>query len=193
MLQSGKKQRLVKCKADGCVNTFSRQVGSFQSWCSTGCAIKIARTRQAATKRKEMARRKARLKTRSQWIVVAQRAFNGFIRVRDAALPCISCGLYTEDRFGGGWDCGHYRSAGANPELRFEELNAHKQCKRCNSSTRGLSGNVVNYRIGLLKKIGQENLAWLEGPHEPKKYTITDLIEIKKRYSKLTREICNKG
>ena len=102
----------------------------------------------------------------------AQRAFNAYIRARDVDLPCISCGDFTPMTRGGDYDCGHYRSVGANPELRFEELNAHKQCKRCNSH---LSGNIVNYRIGLLMRIGEEKVAWLEGPHEPKKYTIEDL------------------
>ncbi len=64
----------------------------------------------------------------------AQKAFNAYIRARDAALPCISCGeTNPPDLHGGQWDCGHFKTVGAYPELRFEERNAHKQCKSCNA------------------------------------------------------------
>jgi len=52
-----------------------------------------------------------------------------------------------------------------------------------------MSGNIVEYRINLKEKIGAEKLAWLEGPHEPKKYTIEQIIEIKRLYRELTRKI----
>ena len=84
------------------------------------------------------------------------------------------------------FDAGHYRSVGANPELRFEELNCNSQCVRCN---RELSGNVANYRINLLKKIGEENLAWLEGSHEPKRYKIDDLKEVIAKYKAKCKEV----
>ena len=47
----------------------------------------------------------------------------------------------------------------------------------------------MDYRINLVKRIGQEAVDWLEGPHEPCKYTIQDLIEIKLQFTKMKREL----
>lgn len=138
---------------------------------------------------KEQRKAKEKLKTRSDWMREAQKAFNRFIRLRDYKEPCISCGAYPNDLglvMGSRIDAGHYRSVGSCPELRFEELNCAKQCTRCN---REMSGNVVNYRINLIERIGIEKVEWLEGPHDPKKYTIDDLKEIKSKYTKLANEM----
>jgi len=59
-------------------------------------------------------------------------------------------------------------------------MNIHKQCnKNCNLS---LSGNIPRYRPNLIKKIGLQNVEWLEGPHEIQKLTISDAKEIKAYY-----------
>ena len=123
--------------------------------------------------------RKAALKGKSAFKKEAQAAFNAFIRARDEQLMCISCGKFTADRIGGGWDAGHYRSRGSTPELAFCEENCHKQCKRCNNQ---LSGNITHYRINLAKKIGLERLEWLEGPHELLRLTIDDYKALKMRF-----------
>lgn len=70
--------------------------------------------------------------------------------------------------------------------MRFEPLNVWIQCEKCNSY---LSGNLINYRIYLIAKIGRDKLEWLEGKHEPKKYSIEELKDIKAKYSRLAREI----
>lgn len=168
---------------------------SFQKWCSPDCGVELSReaqrkAREAERKaeRRDLKKRKEKLKSRSEWLREAQRHFNRYIRLRDKGQPCISCGSSNVDNHltGGLWDCGHYRSIGANPELRFEELNCAKQCKKCN---RDLSGNVTNYRIELEKRIGKEKLEWLEGPHEPKKYTIDEIKQIIKTYREKCREL----
>ena len=51
------------------------------------------------------------------------------------------------------------------------------------------SGNIGPYRIALIAKIGQERVDWLEGPHEPAKYTIDDLKAIHAKYKQLNKEI----
>jgi len=92
--------------------------------------------------------------------------------------------------------CGHYLSVGAHPELRFEPNNAHLQCTRCNGGA-GKYGNfnnkgetvAKNYRINLIKKIGQAKVDWLEGPHEAKNYTIDDIKEIKSLYKQKLKEL----
>lgn len=151
-------------------------------------ARKRKQEREAKAKRAKHRADKERLKTKAQHMREAQQAFNAYIRERDRDLPCISCGNTNPggDPRGGVWDCSHYRSVGASPELRFEPLNAHKGCKQCN---RDKSGNIVEYRLRLIDKIGQRALDWLEGKHEPKRYTIEELKEIKAAYRAKVREL----
>ena len=114
------------------------------------------------------------LKTQSEHLKELQVIFNKWIRLRDKGLNCISCDKPPKKE-----NAGHYRSAGANPELRFEHLNVHLQCEHCNTY---LHANLINYRINLIKKIGLEKVEWLEGPHETKNYSIPELEEMKEDY-----------
>lgn len=86
----------------------------------------------------------------------AQRAFNHYIRVRDFGKPCISCGKemqwHHQGGKGSGIDAGHYRSRGAARHLSFNVFNCAAQCYTCN---RFLSGNVNNFRIGLIARFGK--------------------------------------
>jgi hypothetical protein len=81
----------------------------------------------------------------------------------------------------GQWHAGHYLSTGARPELRFDEQNLHKQCSACNTH---LSGNLVLYRAELIRRIGLDEVERLEGPQDPKKYTIDELKAIRDDYRK---------
>ena len=117
----------------------------------------------------------------------AQQAFNSYIRARDAGLPCISCGeTNPPDLHGGQWDCGHFKTVGAYPELRFEERNAHKQCKSCNAGagkyTAKESTVAQHYEAGLVARYGQEYVDWLNGPHEMTNYRREDFIRIRDEY-----------
>ena len=119
----------------------------------------------------------------------AQKAFNAFIRLRDKLLPCVSCGVFVpkgSGGIGGDYDCGHYLTRGGFPELRFEELNAHKQCKKCNAGSSKFSHKDKTvreeYRVELIKRIGIVKVDWLEGPHKAKKYSCADLKEIELFY-----------
>jgi hypothetical protein len=94
----------------------------------------------------------------------------------------VSCGRHHN----GQWHAGHYRTVGGNPELRFEPLNAWRQCAPCNNHK---SGDIVNYRIELVKRIGAEAVEWLEGPHEAKKYTVEELKAMTADYRAKTREL----
>ena len=141
--------------------------------------LKIIKEERAAFKR-ETARRKKALRTRSDEKKIAQDLFNKYIRLRDNG--CITCDrapgnsdLITGSR----WDAGHYLSRGAFPELAFDEDNCHKQCSYCNSH---LSGNVAVYRINLIKKIGIERVEKLEGPHEQTKFTIEQYRDMQQTY-----------
>jgi hypothetical protein len=149
----------------------------------------IAGKALAEVGRREIKVRKEKLKTRADHLREAQAALNEYVRLRDAHLPCISCDSTPNDNdlmTGSRWDAGHYRSVGACPELRFEPLNIHRQCVKCN---RNLSGNAVEYRIRLVLRIGPEKVAWLEGLHPACKYTVDEIKAIKAEYRAKTREL----
>lgn len=185
-----------KRKCHGCGEQY-KPWSTTQKACSITCAQKVGQkelerkqAREAKERRAELRQAKQGLKTAKVLTQELQPVFNAWVRTRDVDEPCISCGRYDHEipdhHTGGKWDCGHYRSVGACPELRFEPLNAHKQCKYCNKD---LSGNVVEYRLRLTDRIGQEALAWVEGPHEPKKYTREQLLDMRKHYLKAKREL----
>jgi hypothetical protein len=53
-----------------------------------------------------------------------------------------------------------------------------------------LSGNQLEYRKRLIKKIGVDRVEWLENnAHIPKKYSIEDLKEIITIYRKKIKEL----
>lgn len=182
-----KQSKPKKCKAKDCGKEFV-PVRPLQQVCSPTCALRYSAMKgakkqalDAKLQRREYRDAKDKAKPRGEWAKEAQTAFNSWVRARDADDSCISCGSHT-----GKQNAGHYRSVGSSPELRFEPDNCHLQCERCNSY---LSGNLINYRINLIKKIGADRVEWLEGKHEAKHYSIEDLQDIKKRYSGMAREL----
>ena len=148
-----------------------------------------AKAKQEKTVRVDLRKRKQALKTNSELIREAQSAVNGYIRARDHGKPCISCGNLPEQKYGGSMDAGHYRSRGAAPNLRFNLLNIHSQCVKCN---RFNSGNVVDYRINLIKRIGLENVESLECNNVQVKFSREYLIRIKKIFNKRANWYKNK-
>lgn len=175
-----------RCKACRCEFTPSRPM---QQACSPDCALKLVvakreKSERAAKtlERKADAAKREKLKSRSDYAREAQTAFNLWVRLRDKDRPCISCGRHHN----GQYHAGHFLSVGARPELRYEPSNVWKQCSPCNTH---LSGNAVLFRAALVREIGVEKVEWLEGPHEPRKYTVDDLKEIKRIYSAKAREL----
>jgi hypothetical protein len=153
-----------------------------QRVCGHVCAAEDAKRKREKQARKELVEGRLALKSRSAWLADAQTVFNSFIRTRDAHLPCISCGRFHT----GSYDAGHYRSVGSMPALRFDEDNCHRQCVPCNQHK---SGNVVEYRIGLVARIGVKRVAQLEGPQAPAKYTIEDAKAIKAEYKAKLKQL----
>lgn len=175
-----------KCKS--CGDPFV-PVRALQAVCSPLCALEYAKmanakaaAAQAKAQRKRDRERADNLKSVRDLIREAQTAFNAFIRERDHALPCVSCGRHHE----GQWHAGHYMSTGARPELRFDEANVHKQCQPCNTH---LSGNLVNYRLTLIQRIGMAEVERLEGPTAPRKWTRDELAGIKQHYAARARAL----
>lgn len=183
-----KQPKPKKCRVATCRALFvPSRMG--QAVCSQECALidaprhePKARKALAEIGRKELRAAKVKIKTRAQHMKEAQAAFNAWIRERDVGLPCVSCGRHHN----GQWHAGHYRTVGGNPELRFEPLNVWRQCAPCNNHK---SGDIVNYRLELVKRIGADKVDWLEGPHEPQRYTIEQLQAIKAEYRAKTREL----
>lgn len=173
---------------------------SFEVWCSPDCGVtlalaKVVKAKQAkATKerkaeRADTVRRKQAAKRLPDLIAEAQTAFNLWVRLRDVNRPCICCGR-TETAVNGlgahGWDCGHYRSTGSASHLRFNEDNAHRQLVYCN---RYGSGRAVDYRIGLIARIGIERVEALEADNVVRKWTREELITIKAKYAAMVKAL----
>lgn len=181
-MRSGVKQRACKV----CREKFE-PVRPMQTTCSIPCAIEYGRQqlakKQAKEAKAERAQDKAKreqLKTRSDWIKEAQIAFNRFIRLRDSGMACICCRLpFALDAVGGSADAGHYRSVGSAPHLRFDERNCHAQRKQCN---RYGAGRAVDYRVGLIERIGLDSVLALEADQTPRKWSIEELKALRDKY-----------
>ena len=115
------------------------------------------------------------LKTTQDWLKEAQTIFNKYIRLRDMGLWCISCGKQPKKK-----NAGHYFSSGGHSNVRFDEDNVHLQCEACNTY---LSGNLLNYQIGIEKRIGAKKLLELHArAHTEKRWSVEELKEIIKTY-----------
>lgn len=162
-----------------------------QRVCSPACALATKDKHQAPARkaiadrnRREIKARKEKLKSRAEHLKECQAIFNQYIRLRDADKPCVSCGRPAT--WDGQWHASHYRSVGSTPALRFEPPNVHKACSICNSH---LSGNIMGYRPELVRRIGEEAVLELEGPHEPLKLTIEDIKALKAKFRAWVREL----
>lgn len=192
-----------KCANPECRKEFTPAFSTTQKVCKWQCGLAIkdanhdkARKAIASQERVEHRQAKEKVKTKAEWMREAQIEFNAFIRLRDKDLPCICCGSYGPDDdwlTGGKWDAGHFLGRGAYPELRFVEDNVHKQLKTCNGGSGKFASKArtvaQGYRERLILKIGLERVEFLEGPHEPKRYTVEDLKAIKAEYRAKVREL----
>ncbi len=91
-----------KCKASGCGKPFKPSMTT-QMVCSIACAKamakdpklqKIAAKAITRQKRQELQERREKLKSRADYVREAQAVFNRWVRLRDEAQPCISCGRH---------------------------------------------------------------------------------------------------
>jgi hypothetical protein len=168
-----------KCKV--CKEKFE-PLRALQMVCSPQCGYEYANKQKDSDWKQRKAKMKTDLMTRSDYLKLAQAAFNTYIRERDKDRSCISCGTYN-----GKMNAGHYMSVGSTPELRFNEDNVHKQCERCNTF---YSGNLINYRISLIERIGIERVEFLERKdHAPDKLTIDEIKNIALKYKKLAKKL----
>jgi len=171
--------------------------------CSPKCAVAVAEDNTRRKAAREKRRGLIALRPRREWVKIARDAFNAFIRERARYPPCISCDFYAEvETIGGTFDCGHFRTVGAAPHLRFDEANAHKQCKTCNSGvirdgTRVLVAHDPEramtiraaYRVRLIARIGFAEVDRLENDNAIRRHDVVGLQEIAKLYRAKLREL----
>lgn len=135
-----------KCKQ--CGKEF-KPFNSLQKVCNYVCATAFAR---AKTIDDRFLGLKKKVKDRDSYKLLMKTAkllVQKYARLRDAKLPCISCGSDYSVEFHGGhlWKAEIWRG------IVLEEINVNKQCKKCNVY---LDGNELMYVEGFLKKYGQD-------------------------------------
>lgn len=120
-------------------------------------------------------------RTKPELLVIADRWFNKFIRLRDGD-KCISCG-----KKGGQIQAGHFVPKSRGEIIRYDERNVSSQCLRCNYF---LSGNLGNYRVALDKKFGKGTVDKLEQKaNTSKPYSREKLRDLIKKYKNKIEEL----
>lgn len=138
---------------------------------------KAKRDAQAQAKAARQKSRSFKASDISTQLKLTQRVYNRWLKLEKFAAVaepvCVSCGkpAYTHNL--GQFACGHYKTVGAHPELRFNTLNTEIQCNHyCNMQLSGnISGNkhTAGYTAGLAKVYGDDSagrrLNYLNRPH----------------------------
>ena len=175
------KPRKRKCKA--CGGWIESPRSTLQVACSPKCAQAIAKEKAAKKRREETREMRKALMPHREWLNLLQKVFNTYIRKRDKAKGCISCGR----AFHGKYDAGHYLSVGSHPELRFDEDNVHGQCVYCN---RDKHGNLIEYAERLPQRIGVDRYEALKGRRgQNNKLSIPEIERMIEEYKAKIKEL----
>jgi 5-methylcytosine-specific restriction endonuclease McrA len=155
--------------------------------CSESCALFAGRAMTLAKQEKEQRKNdKARLeslKSITELADQAQTEFNKYVRLRDMHKPCVSCG---QSPHVGQRHCSHFRPRSAGPQLRFNLFNCHASCAQCNTFK---SGNLIPYRVELVRRIGEERVQALENNNELANYSREYLIRLKEVFARRTKHL----
>lgn len=180
------------------------QYRTLQAVCSPRCAIKEAKAKTEKKERQQLAVRKKALKSddRRHQLKLTQMSFNKLRKLQeykwfaDRGLQptCISCG---KEKGGDSWACGHFKTVAGHSALRFDEKNTYLQHNfRCNSNLSGdINGTATThgYKQGLINRFGEDEgqaiIDYCESYKEPLNYTCEELISIRKKFSKLIRQL----
>jgi hypothetical protein len=175
---------MAKCKS--CKKDFERKRMN-QIVCSYECSISYSKELNEKKKAKEWQKEKKEIKeklmSKSDYLNLAQKVFNTYIRLRDKDKNCISCDKPLQSKY----DAGHFFSVGAYPNLRFNENNVFAQCVHCN---RDKHGNVKEYDLRLQKVLSNteyQNL--LLQRNEPLKLSIDEVKDLIKLYRNKIKEL----
>jgi len=181
------KPRKRTCSAPGCVERFT-PFTSFTKWCSPECGVSVALANVAKIKAKELTKTRSEnhkskrefLENDKRHVGKQARAYlHRWVKWRDRGLPCCACGNSMDHLPESARHASHYRPAGMNAAIKYDGINVHMCCSRCNSQ---LSGNPVEYRVRLIDKIGAEKVEWLDNQNHVKRWTIEELRDIRDDY-----------
>lgn len=110
-------------------------------------------------------------KTLTRWFNLARRLAGFSLNAKNNEITgrCMACGKKLRlERFSDGsilngrsFHASHFYDSDKYPNLEYYEDNVWLSCNRCNSPY-GLHGNKPEYKINLLKTIGQEAIDELE-------------------------------
>lgn len=165
----------------------------YWDWMSTTEGGKIHKEKFFIPRVKKLTQKEQRKKDRetresmksiARLINDARVPFQKWIKLRDINRACISCGTTDSDI----WHAGHYLKCELYTGLIFNENNCNSQCPKCNTY---LAGNEANYRIGLVKKIGEKSVLELEESANflrEYKFSRDEIKQIKNKYQKLLKE-----
>ena len=181
-----KKVKPKKCA--NCEKEFTPTHSTTQKVCSVNCDLEwtkkhppksYAKSISEADIDKKIEQFKKNIEKLSEIEALAKKIFQKWVRLRDENEPCISC-QRTNALV---WNGGHYKKAEMYSGVIFHPYNVNKQCARpCNHD---LSGNELNYRQGLIKKIGEHEVIKLEqlaNETRQYKYTREELYQIISTY-----------
>jgi hypothetical protein len=143
----------------------------------------LAAEKQASAQRRERKRAIAPLK---YWRERAVRACHAYIHARDASKPCACCGATSAAQ----WDASHYRPAGVNSALKFDERNIHLCCQVCNQHK---SGNLTAFRLFMVERYGEELVTEFDNNHKITRRTREELQAIEAEYKQKLNELKDKG
>lgn len=149
---------------------------SLQPFCFKDGCIK-QHNKITLEKKKTKAKKEFKENDKSTLLKLAQTVVNKYIRLRDLDKPCISCGHLGDRQI----HAGHYRPMGNNQQLRFYTLNIYAQCSICNNYK---SGNLAEYRLNLIKKIGLAKVEEIEANQERGSYSVEYLQRLIKVFRK---------
>jgi hypothetical protein len=144
--------------------------------CKTAEALEnLAKLKKAQEKKAKanLKERKDELKTLPQLKNDLQKLVNEYVRLRDRGLNCISCGMSLAGRK---VNASHYLAVGNYPAVRYDLRNINNSCIECNKFK---GGNIVEYRIKLIEKIGLAEVEDLEAiRNTPRRYTKPEILEL---------------
>ena len=178
-------------------------------FCSDECLLDFALDKRNQQKAKvkikkqatiELKKEKEKVRPISHDHKLTQTAFNR-MRVLEEKLwfkeraqepECISCGKSNMD-----WCCGHFKTRGAQSNLRYDRKNTYLQCNRyCN---KGLSGNIEGnkntrgYKQGLIDRFGELEASriinYCETNTQVKIWTKDELKHLRSEFNARAREL----
>ena len=153
---------MKRCKK--CKEPFKPRYTTLEKYCfSIDCKTAEALENLDKLKKKTIKENKLRLKEKAEALKTTselkndlQKLVNKYVRLRDFGKNCISCNVST---LGKKVNASHYLAVGNYPALRFDLRNINVSCIECNLFK---GGNIVEYREGLIKKIGLAEVENLE-------------------------------